>query len=85
MTMCCVCHKKFFRSHEIFYGTANRQKSIEDKMVAPLCDEHHNMSSVGVHFNKELDLKLKCKAQTVWENTYGDRDAFIKRYGKSYL
>lgn len=86
MNKCCVCGKSInVRSHEIFFGTANRKKSIEDGMVAPLCDKDHNTSSAGVHFNKELDLKLKRKAQQVWENTYGDRDAFIKRYGKSYL
>ena len=72
-------------THEVFYGTANRKKSIEDGMLVNLCGKHHNLSSEGVHFNKELDMRLKQKAQSVWENTYGDRKEFIKRYGKYYL
>lgn len=72
-------------SHEVFYGTANRQKSIKDKMVVYLCGYHHNLSDAGVHNNKSWDLTLKKEAQEIWENTYGDRDQFIKRYGKSYL
>ena len=49
--------------HEIYYGTANRKKSKEDSMCVPLCWTHHNGSNQGVHFNKELDLKLKIIGQ----------------------
>lgn len=83
---CYVCgSQKLVATHEIFYGTANRKKSIEDGMLINLCGDHHNLSSKGVHFDKELDLKLKQLAQKKWEETYGDRDDFIKRYGRSYL
>ena len=83
---CYICgSKKLVATHEIFYGTANRKKSIEDGMVVNLCGEHHNLSSKGVHFDKELDLKLKQKAQKSWEERYGSREDFVKRYGKSYL
>lgn len=86
MPRCYVCgSKKLVATHEIFYGTANRKKSIEDGMLVNLCGEHHNLSDKGVHFNKELDLKLKQLGQKKWEETYGDREAFIKRYGRSYL
>jgi hypothetical protein len=43
------------------------------------------MSDEGVHFNKLLDLKLKTIAQLHFEEHYGDREAFIREFGKSYL
>lgn len=83
---CCICGSRDkIATHEIFFGSANRKKSIEDGMVVNLCGKHHNLSSEGVHTNRELDLKLKKIGQDKWEKTYGDRDAFIKRYGKSWL
>lgn len=72
--------------HEVFYGTANRKKSKEDGMVIPLCGVHHNMSGVGVHYNKELDLRLKQYAQRVWMKYYNKTEEdFIDRFGQNYL
>lgn len=90
LSRCCVCGATYrIQKHEIFFGTANRKKSIEDHMIAPLCPKHHEMSPVAVHGkNRELDLKLKQKAQKVWEDTYGKenpRQEFMDRYGKSWL
>ena len=58
-----------------------------------LCGPHHNLSSNGVHFNKDLDLKLKQHAEKIWLEHYTDKNLsmeerinmFIKRYGKNYL
>lgn len=80
----CLCDYNL-EPHEIFFGTANRQKSIDDKMVAYLCRKHHTGTSEAVHENRKLDMVLKIKGQTIWEQTYGNRDAFIKRYGRNYL
>ena len=84
---CCkVCGTTHnLHSHEVFFGKANRKKSIQDKMVVYLCGYHHNLSDKGIHFDEDLNLKTKREAQLVWEQTYGDRVQFIKRYGKSYL
>lgn len=78
--------------HHIFYGTANRKVSDEDLMGVWLCSYHHNMSNAGVHFNKQLDTKLKQQAEKIWIETYAsdlpeDKQikAFIKRYGRNYL
>lgn len=72
--------------HEIFYGTANRQKSIEDGLVIFLRPEDHNMSDRGIHSNIEFDLYAKRKAQKRWMEFYGKTtEQFIKRYGKNYL
>lgn len=70
--------------HEIFYGP-NRSLSIEDGYVIPLCGPEHNLSDIGIHFNKALDLKWKRKAQEHWERRRGSRQQFRERYGKSYL
>ena len=79
--------------HEVMFGSANRKKSIEDGLCVNLCWNHHNGSNYGVHFNKDLDLKLKKQAEKIWIAEYTDKDdsyqnrinSFIKRYGKNYL
>lgn len=90
--MCYICGAtNTLHKHHIFYGTANRRISDEDLMCVYLCPAHHNMSSQGVHFNKELDLKLKKHAEKVWIINYANGDfeeginRFIERYGKNYL
>ena len=75
------CHR-----HEIFYGTANRKKSIKDGLVVFLTPEMHNMSDRGVHFNRRLDLELKQIGQKAWMEYYGKTiKDFIKEYGRNYL
>lgn len=84
---CYVCKTTIgLHRHEIFYGTANRKKSIEDGMTVKLCGKHHNLSTEGVHFNKQLDNHLKKLGQIVWEEYYQKTtEDFIKRYGHNYL
>lgn len=92
-TKCCyVCGATSgLHLHHIFYGTANRKKSDEDKMTVFLCGYHHNLSNAGIHFNKALDEKVKQQAEKIWIDTYADGDLengiklFIKRYGRNYL
>jgi hypothetical protein len=43
------------------------------------------MSNEGVHFNRELDLRIKRLCQEKWENEFGDRADFINVFGKSFL
>jgi len=72
--------------HEIFFGTANRKKSIEDGLVVFLTPKMHNMSNKGVHFNKEFDNELKQTGQAKWCEYYNKtNEDFIKRYGRNYL
>ena len=72
--------------HEVFFGSKNRKKSIEDGLVVFLTPEMHNMSDKGVHFNKEFDNYLKKIAQRTWQKYYNKSEQdFIKRYGRSYL
>jgi hypothetical protein len=72
--------------HEVFFGSANRQKSIKLGLVVFLTPEMHNMSDYGVHFNKAFDLELKQIGQKAAMQTYGwSIDEFIKQFGRNYL
>ena len=77
----CNLHK-----HHVFEGTANRKLSERDGLWLWLRADWHNLSDYGVHFNKELDLKLKRIAQKRWQEYYHKTEEdFIKEYGKSYI
>ena len=83
---CIVCDSTFnLHKHHIFEGTANRKKSEQDGCWCYLCSRHHNGSDAGVHYNKVFETDLKQKTQRLWEQKYGTREDFIKRYGRSYL
>ena len=83
---CYICHGKAECWHEVFYGFANRKLSIEDGCCIHLCNAHHNMSDNSVHFNKQMDLKVKRDMQLRWQEFYlKTKEDFIKRYGKNYL
>jgi hypothetical protein len=44
----------------------------------------HNLSNYGVHFNKDLDRKLKQETQEKFEELYG-HDKFIEVFGRNYI
>lgn len=72
--------------HEVFFGTANRQKSIRDGLVIFLTPELHNMSNKGIHFNRNFDIVAKRAGERAWLDYYGKTiDDFIQEYGKNYL
>ena len=84
--VCHVCGSPFnLHKHHIFFGVANRKKSEEDGCWCYLCAKHHNFSNEGVHYNKELDMKLKKECEVLWVNKNGTIEDFIKRYGRNYL
>ena len=81
-------NKRFNGSHrhEVFFGTRNRQKSIEDGLIVFLKPELHNMSNEGVHFNQQFRDYMQKEGQRQWMAYYDKTiDDFIKRYGKNYL
>lgn len=83
---CYVCgSSQNIHTHEVFYGR-NRQNSIKDGCCVYLCGKHHNLSNEGVHFNHELDLKLKQLAEQKWCKYYNKTpEDFRKRYYCNYL
>lgn len=84
LTKCCVCGSKTnINKHEIFYGR-NRQNSIKYGLVIPLCLHHHTGNN-GIHYNQKLNTYYKQLAQKKWESIYGNREIFIKLFGKNWL
>ena len=74
--------------HEIFFGTANRKKSIKYGLVVFIKPEDHNMSEYGVHNRKghEFDMYLKKLGQERAMDEYAwTTEEFIDIFGKSYL
>jgi|LGVF01.2.fsa_nt_gb hypothetical protein len=85
---CIICGSPHIQKHEVFYGTANRKKSIEYGLVIPLCYAHHNKDkqSGSIHFNPDFDLEQKQKAQKIAMEKYGwTIEDFRKVFGKNYL
>lgn len=81
---CYVCGRTDpLHLHHIFAGS-HRKKADEWGCWVWLCPEHHT-GPRGVHFNKQLDKKLKEITQDKWEERFGSRDKFIKEFGKSWL
>lgn len=70
--------------HEVFYGTANRTKSIEYGCCVPLTACLHNMSDKGVHYNKTLDMRLKREMQKAFEEKYS-HEKFMEVFHRNYL
>lgn len=87
MDHCLVCgNTNNLHIHEVFFGANNRENSIREKLCVSLCAYHHNMSNNGVHFNRELDLKIKKWAEKKWlEKNDKTIDDFIKIFGKNYI
>lgn len=82
---CYVCGTTYnLHEHHIFYGTANRKQSEKHGFKVFLCGRHHNLSNEGVHFNPDLDKRLKMECQAKFEETHS-RDEFMRIIGKNYL
>ena len=74
--------------HEIFFGTANRKKSIQYGLVVFLKPEDHNMSEYGVHCicGHNFDRYLKELGQRSAMKHYGwSEERFRDIFGKSYI
>ena len=82
---CFVCRTPLnLHKHHIYEG-ARRSKSEQYGCWVYLCARHHNMSDEGVHFNRDLDLKIKRICQKAWQKHYNKtEDEFRAIFGRSY-
>lgn len=69
--------------HHIFFGS-NRKNSEKYGCWVWLRADWHNMSSYGVHFDRELDLRLKAECQAKFEAIWG-HEKFMHIFGRNYL
>lgn len=70
--------------HHIYFGNPNRKISEANGFWVWLRWDWHNGAEYGVHFNRDLDLKLKRECQEKYEETHS-REEFRKLIGKCYL
>ena len=70
--------------HHIYGGNGRRKISEREGFIIPLTHDEHNMTDTSIHFNKELDLKIKRECQRKYEETHS-RDDFIRLINRSYL
>lgn len=80
---CWVCKttQNLHRHH--VYGGGCRLVSEHQGFWIWLCAKHHNMSDEGVHFNRELDIKIKQECQREYEKTHS-RAEFMALIGRNY-
>lgn len=72
--------------HHIFYGNPNRKLSERYGLWVYLCLEHHRTSPKAVHAGcREIDQALKVAGQRAFENRHGNRQDFVRIFGKNYL
>lgn len=89
---CYLCLKKHGRfntqnlhKHHCFHGTANRRLAEEDGLFINVCVYCHEIDKDAIHNDHNTDLFVMQQAQRAYEKKIGDRESFIKRYGKSFL
>lgn len=70
--------------HHIFGGIGRRALSEKYGLWVWLAPEWHNMSALGVHYNRALDLELKQAAQRAFERGHS-RAEWMSIIGKNYL
>lgn len=66
--------------HHVFGGA---RKALSEKygFVIPLRADWHDMADYGVHFNKELDRRLKSDCEDYYLAHIGSREDFIREFG----
>lgn len=69
--------------HHIF-GGCRRAASERWGCWVWLREDLHNMSGRGVHFDSELNARLKDECQRRFEDLYG-HEAFMAAFGKNYI
>lgn len=82
LSKCLICDTtQNIHIHHVFGGTANRSRSEEYHCIVALCHYHHT-GRAGVHFDKEMDNKLKRYAQKRFEAVYSEN--FKDIFGKNF-
>jgi hypothetical protein len=85
--ICFFCGRPSECEHHLIFGNGQRSLSEADGIKVPVCNSCHNMGKVSerIHDNPMAEKLSKMLGQAIWEKHNGDREAFRKRYGKSYL
>lgn len=86
-----IAKESLYKGYVKNIGGNNDHLYIADEAVGRFCDAWesyglgwHNGASYGVHFNRDLDIRLKQQCQERFEKLYG-HDKFMEVFGKSWL
>lgn len=83
---CVFCGKPKDDVHHLVFGIANRRLSDEDKLMIPVCREHHELlhkhGIVSKYIGQLMYERNKCAEGYSIDAA---RDSFRIRYGKSYI
>lgn len=84
---CYVCGTTLsLHKHHIYAGHGRRDMSEKEGCWVYLCGTHHNLSDKGVHFNPELDQKLKARCEQAWMDANNATiSEFLRIFGRNYL
>ena len=98
MEICAMCGKPYECGHHLIFGTSARKLADEDGLILSMCNNCHNMAvdaTERIHGNPMAEKLSKMLGQALWEREYisdylpeqqiGAREAFRKRYGRSWL
>jgi hypothetical protein len=95
--ICIFCGRQAEAEHHLIFGTAGRELSEKDGLKIPVCNNCHNMGQklCRIHENPMAERLSKMLGQAIWEKEWISansqqesrkaREAFRKRYGRSYL
>ena len=78
LNTCYFCGGRAVAKHEILYGS-NRNNSMEQGFVLPLCRLHHN----SFHKNHVLTNEWSRKCQTIFELDHSNEE-WLKLFHKNY-
>ena len=69
MDYCIICNRPKQATHHLLSGIANRRLSDQDKVIVPLCYDHH-CGKYGIHTVREVEVLGKIIGQIAWEKNY---------------
>ena len=79
--VCFFCGTTHWLEEHHIFGASNRKHSEKFGLKLYLCKRHHEI----VHRDADTALILKKRAQMAWEERYGNRNDFMRVFGRSYL
>lgn len=85
--ICFLCGRPAEGEHHLLFGTGKRRLAEEDGLKIPICNQCHTLGVVTgrIHDNPMAEKLSKMLGQALYETRIGNRQEFMKRYGKSYL
>ncbi|WP_337659226.1 hypothetical protein [Eisenbergiella tayi] len=93
--ICCLCNRIAEAEHHLLFGSF-RPLADKDGIIVGICNEHHTgpgRVQDRIHDNPAAESLSKIAGQLAWEKHAvaggmtepESREAFRKRYGKSFL